>query len=181
MQEMERLLEAPKSPRFKDVRNKAILELLYSSGLRVSEAIGLKIHQVDLEGCYLRVIGKRDRERIVPFGTRAREAIQTYLALRTVKFPKNTEHLFLGIHGQPLDRSNVFDQVRTYARRAGIMRPVSPHVMRHSFATHLLNGGADLRAIQEMLGHSQISTTGIYTHVDLGHLRRVWDRAHPRK
>lgn len=180
-QEMERLLAAPAGGRFKNVRNRAILELLYATGLRVSELVGLQAGLVDLAAGYLRVVGKGGRERIVPFGVRAKEAIEAYLAARTTKFPGIAEPLFLGSRGEGMTRGNIARQLADYARSASITRQVSPHVLRHSFATHLLSGGADLRAIQEMLGHKRITTTERYTHVEPEHLRRVWDRAHPRQ
>jgi integrase/recombinase XerD len=179
--EMDRLLAAPCSPRYRDVRNKTIMELLYATGLRISEVIGLQTSQVDIEAGYLRVCGKGGRERIVPFGAHAREALDRYRTLRTAKFPAAPETLFLTIHGDPITRGSVWSQLKYYAKRAGITRTVSPHVLRHSFATHLLSGGADLRSIQEMLGHKRIATTQIYTHVEPEHLRRVWDKAHPRQ
>jgi integrase/recombinase XerD len=181
LQEMNRLLATPCSPRYRDVRNKAILELLYATGLRISEIIGLQTNRVDLEAGYLRVRGKGGRERIIPFGNRAREALERYRTLRTVKFPTTGETLFLTIHGDPITRGSVWSHLKYYAKRAGITQLVSPHVIRHSFATHLLSGGADLRSIQEMLGHKRITTTQIYTHVEPEHLRRVSDKAHPRQ
>lgn len=181
LQEMEKLLAAPAGGRFKNVRNRAILELLYATGLRVSEAVSLQAGLVDLEASYLRVLGKGGRERIVPFGARAKAAIELYLAARAVKFPDVAEPLFLSSHGSLMTRGNIEAQLKEYGRSAGITRPVSPHMLRHSFATHLLSGGADLRAIQEMLGHKRITTTERYTHVEPEHLRRVWDRAHPRQ
>lgn len=180
-QEVDRLLAAPAGGRYKNVRNRAILELLYATGLRVSEVVGLQAGLVNLEAGYLRVLGKGGRERIVPFGARAKEAIEVYLAVRTARLPGIAEPLFLTAKGRPMTRGNIARQLGDYARSAGIARPVSPHVLRHSFATHLLSGGADLRAIQEMLGHRRITTTERYTHVEPEHLRRVWDRAHPRQ
>ena len=181
LQEMEKLLAAPAGGRFKNVRNRAILELLYATGLRVSEAVGLQAGLVDLEASYLRVLGKGGRERIVPFGARAKAAIELYLDARAVKFPGVAEPLFLASHGGRMTRGVIEAQLKDYAKSAGITRSVSPHILRHSFATHLLSGGADLRAIQEMLGGKRITTTERYTHVEPEHLRRVWDRAHPRQ
>lgn len=180
-QEVDRLLAAPAGGRYKNVRNRAILELLYATGLRVSEVVGLQAGLVNLDAAYLRVLGKGGRERIVPFGPRAKEAVEAYLAARAARFPGVSEPLFLGSKGEAMTRGNIARQLADYARSAGIARPVSPHVLRHSFATHLLSGGADLRAIQEMLGHRRITTTERYTHVEPEHLRRVWDRAHPRQ
>lgn len=180
-QEMEKLLDAPKGFRYKNVRNKAMLELLYATGLRISELGSLQIGQVNLEETYLRVKGKGGRERIIPFGTRAKESIERYLEVRTKRFPKIVGPLFLSCHGGPMTRGAFGRHLKDYAKAAGLTNRVTPHVLRHSFATHLLTGGADLRAIQEMLGHKRITTTQIYTHVEPEHLRRVWDRAHPRK
>ncbi|MFH2203514.1 MAG: site-specific tyrosine recombinase/integron integrase [Elusimicrobiota bacterium] len=177
--EVEKFLAAPKGSKFIHIRNRAILELLYATGLRISELTGLQASQTDLKAGYLRVRGKGGKERIVPFGGRARKAVRGYLAARKKKFPGVAEPMFLNIHGHGLTRGNLWQQLKDYARRAGITRRVSPHVIRHSFATHMLSGGADLRAIQEMLGHRRITTTEIYTHVEPDHLRRVWDRAHP--
>ncbi|MBI4064549.1 MAG: tyrosine recombinase XerD [Elusimicrobia bacterium] len=181
LQEMEKLLKAPRGTRFRNVRNRAILEVLYATGMRVSELTGLQIADLNLGEGYLRVMGKGSRERIVPFGSRAKEAMERYLAARAKKFPNVAEPLFLGISGNQLTRGGLWDQIKSCARRAGITHRVSPHILRHSFATHMLSGGADLRAIQEMLGHKRITTTEIYTHVEPEHLRRVWDRAHPRQ
>jgi integrase/recombinase XerD len=179
--EAERLLDVPKGSRFINIRNKAMIELLYATGLRVSEILGLRSNDTNLSEGYLRVTGKGSRERMVPFGARACEAIKNYMVARSNRFPSIQEPLFLGIHGEQLTRGNFWRQLREYARLAGIEHRVTPHVIRHSFATHLLSGGADLRSIQEMLGHKKITTTQIYTHVEPEHLRRVWDRAHPRR
>lgn len=181
LEEVQRLLDVPKGSRFKNVRNKAMLELLYATGLRVSEVLALRSSDTNLPEAHLRVIGKGSRERLVPFGARAREAIEIYVRARAVRFPDIPEPLFLGTRGQQLTRGSFWLQLREYARLAGIGHRVTPHVIRHSFATHLLSGGADLRSIQEMLGHKKITTTQIYTHVEPEHLRRVWDRAHPRR
>ena len=174
-----RLLEIPKGSRFVHVRNKAILEILYATGLRISELAGLRTDQMDLRGGTLRVRGKGGRERIVPFGHRVGKVVRSYLVTRKKRFPKATGPIFLSVRGGPLRRTHLWRQIKDYAQQAGIKRRVSPHVIRHSFATHMLSGGADLRSIQTMLGHRRITTTEIYTHVEPEHLRRVWDRAHP--
>ena len=178
-EEIERLLDQPGGPRFVHVRDKAILELLYATGLRVSELLALDEDQVVPEGRTVRVLGKGGRERIVPFGNRAARALEHYHAARKKRFPKVAGVLFLTARGGPLRRTHLWRRLKDYARQAGIKRRVSPHVLRHSFATHMLSGGADLRALQAMLGHRRITTTERYTHVEPEHLRRVWDRAHP--
>jgi len=177
--EISRLLEQPKSSRFVHIRDKAILELLYATGLRISELLGLEIGQIDLDAGTLRVRGKGGRERLVPFGRRAVEALERFIAARKKRFPDVSGSLFLSGRGGPLRRTHFWRRLKDYARQAGITRRVSPHVLRHSFATHMLSGGADLRSLQAMLGHRRITTTEIYAHVEPEHLRRVWDRAHP--
>lgn len=164
------------------LRNRAMLELLYASGLRVSEMTGLKIANLDSERGFVRVLGKGSKERMVPVGQIARGWIAAYLQER-VRKPgpgRTSPFLFCGHTGSPPSRQTIWHMIRRQARRAGIKDPVSPHTLRHSFATHLLGGGADLRAIQEMLGHARITTTQIYTHVDREHLKRVYRAAHPR-
>jgi integrase/recombinase XerC len=156
-------------------RDTAILELLYASGLRVSELTGLDLDDVDRGGRTVRVLGKGRKERIVPFGSKAARALEAWLERRG----GDAGALFVGRRGRLTPRA-VYTIVRTAARRAGITRTVSPHTLRHSFATHLLDGGADLRAIQELLGHSRLSTTQRYTHVGAEHLLKVYESAHPR-
>jgi integrase/recombinase XerC len=165
-------LEAPSHP----VRDTAILELLYASGLRVSELTGLAFDDVDLRERTVRVLGKGRKERIVPFGSKAARALEAWVAMRG----ERPGPLFLAVRGGRMNPRAVYGLVRGSARRAGITRKVSPHTLRHSFATHLLDGGADLRAIQELLGHSRLSTTQQYTHVGAEHLLKVYDAAHPR-
>ena len=157
------------------VRNTAILELLYASGLRVSELTGLDLDDVDRGARTVRVLGKGRKERVVPFGSKAARALDAWLERRG----DEAGPLFLGRRGRLTSRA-VYTIVRASARRAGITRKVSPHTLRHSFATHLLDGGADLRAIQELLGHSRLSTTQRYTHVGAEHLLKVYEAAHPR-
>ena len=180
--EVRRLLQAPAGGDPASLRDKALLELLYASGLRVSELAGLALQQVDLEAGALRVFGKGAKERFVPFGARARDALAAYLGAgrpRLVK-PRTGSELFLSNRGAALSRVRLWMIVRDHARRAGINRPVKPHLLRHSFATHLLSGGADLRAIQEMLGHASISTTQIYTAVAPERLLEQHAKFHPR-
>ena len=181
-EEVSRLLAAPNGGDPESLRDRALLELFYSSGLRVSELAGLVLQQVDLEGGFLRVFGKGSKERVVPVGRRACDAIGAYLASARPHFvkPRTGSQLFLSNRGTALSRVRLWMIVRKHARRAGISRPMKPHLLRHSFATHLLGGGADLRAIQEMLGHASISTTQIYTAVEPRRLIEHHAKYHPR-
>lgn len=182
-EELERLVAAPTGGTPLALRDRAILELFYSSGLRVSELSGLMLQQVDLENGFLRVFGKGSKERVVPVGGRAREALQSYLdAARShfVKTKKTGSQLFLSERGTAISRKMLWVLVKKYAQRAGLEKAVKPHLLRHSFATHLLNGGADLRAIQEMLGHANIATTQIYTAVEEKRLVEQHAKFHPR-
>ena len=163
-------------------RDRAMLELAYGAGLRVSEWIGLDVKDVMLEDALVRVFGKGSKERLVPIGRSAIGAVGMYLReLRpTLERGAGKGKLFLNARGNPLSRMGAWQILRKYVERAGIEKHVSPHTLRHSFATHLLEGGADLRAVQEMLGHVDISTTQIYTHVDREYLRSVHKQVHPR-
>lgn len=180
--EMERLLAAPGGGDAYALRDRALLELFYSSGLRVSELAGLTLQQIDLEHGFLRVFGKGAKERVVPVGRKAAEAVATWLASGRPHFVKarTGSQLFLSERGSGLSRMMLWLIVKKHAQRAGITRPVKPHLLRHSFATHLLNGGADLRAIQEMLGHASIGTTQIYTAVEAPRLLAQHAKYHPR-
>lgn len=164
-------------------RDRAILELFYATGVRVSELVGLRLEDVRLDIGYLRCLGKGRKERIVPIGERAIEALEDYLSNLRPQLAdgRSTDRLFLSRTGRPIDRTNTWRLVVKYARRMGITGKLSPHTLRHCFATHLLAGGADLRVVQEMLGHSDISTTQIYTHVDSSRLKAVHQRFHPRQ
>jgi integrase/recombinase XerD len=180
--EMERLLAAPTGADAYAVRDRAMLELFYSSGLRISELCALTLQQVDLENGFVRVFGKGAKERVVPLGTKARDAVLAYLGSgrpRLVK-PRTGSELFLSERGKAISRKTLWVIVKNHARRAGIDKPVKPHLLRHSFATHLLGGGADLRAIQEMLGHASIGTTQIYTAVEPTRLLDLHAKFHPR-
>jgi integrase/recombinase XerD len=169
----------PKSSLF--ARDVAILELLYASGLRASELCDLKIRDVNLQVGCVRVIGKGMKERIVPLGRAANEAVIRYLADCRPKLAKKpSERLFLSRTGKPLDRIALWMLIEKYGRCSGLLNEVSPHTLRHCFATHLIGGGADLRVVQELLGHSDISTTQIYTHVDQSRLKSVHRKFHPR-
>ena len=160
------------------LRDRAVLELLYSSGLRVSELTGLDLCDLDLEQGTVRVLGKGGKERIVPVGSKARQALSDYLVER--KGAVGTAALFPAERSERISRRSVARIVARHAAGLETIRPVSPHTMRHTFATHLLEGGADLRAIQELLGHSSLSTTQKYTHLGLDRLMEVYDKAHPR-
>jgi integrase/recombinase XerC len=182
-----RLMESPKSfsekfssARVKNVRlrDRAILELLYSSGLRVSELVGLNSNQIDLDLGIVKVMGKGRKERIVPVGMKAVESLKAYLNERGGL--KGEEPLFVNSVGGRLSARSVGRLIKKYTKHSGIFRKVSPHSLRHTFATHLLDAGADIREIQEMLGHSSLSTTQRYTHVSMGKLMEVYDKAHPR-
>ncbi len=179
-EEVGRLLAQPDPRTPEGLRDRAMLELLYSCGLRVSELVGLDVGDVDLEAELVRVVGKGDRERVVPLGSYAVRAVQAYLQLARPHLAGRSPALFVGRSGGRLSRQWVWTLLRRYARQAGIPRAVTPHVLRHSFATHLLEGGADLRSVQELLGHASISTTQVYTHVARPHLAEVFDRSHPR-
>ena len=180
--EVERLLAAPSGNAPQALRDRAMLELFYSSGLRVSELGKLNIQQLDLDTGFIRVFGKGAKERIVPLGQKAVAAIKDYLASGRPHFAKNKSGsaLFLSKRGTAISRKMLWVLVKAYARAANISKPVKPHLLRHSFATHLLSGGADLRAIQEMLGHSSISTTQIYTAVETRQLVAQHAKFHPR-
>jgi len=180
--EVEKLLAAPSLDEPLAFRDRAMLELAYGAGLRVSEWISLRVRDVMLKDHLVRVFGKGAKERLVPIGRRAIGAIAIYLReLRpTLEKGEGKGILFLNARGQPLSRMGAWKILRKYVEQAGITKPVSPHTLRHSFATHLLEGGADLRAVQEMLGHVDISTTQIYTHVDREYLRSVHRQFHPR-
>ncbi len=171
-----RLVESPGDT--ERLRDRAILELLYSSGLRVSELVNLDLAHLDQELGIVRVMGKGRKERIVPVGRKALEALTAYLKDRDDSEPSRP--LFLNCRGGRLSSRSVGRLVRRYTKQSGILRRVSPHTFRHTFATHLLDAGADVREIQEMLGHASLSTTQRYTHVSLGKLMDVYDRAHPR-
>ncbi len=182
-EEVKRLLTAPAGGDPRALRDRALLELFYSSGLRVSELSGLMLQQVDLEHGFIRVFGKGSKERVVPLGRKARDALATYLEAGRpafVKTQKTGSQFFLNKHGTALSRVALWMIVKQHAQRAGIAKNVKPHALRHSFATHLLSGGADLRAIQEMLGHASISTTQIYTAVEPQRLVDHHAKFHPR-
>jgi len=181
-EDVERILDAPPADAPIGIRDRAILELLYACGLRVSELVGLDTDRVDLKGQQVRVIGKGNKERRVPMGDEARERLHRYRigprALWTAGKPSPA--LFVGQRGKRMSRESVWQLVRRWTEVAGVSERVTPHTFRHSFATHLLEGGADLRVVQALLGHASISTTQLYTHLTGERVREVYARAHPR-
>ncbi|MBI3354757.1 MAG: site-specific tyrosine recombinase XerD [Nitrospirae bacterium] len=181
--EIERLINHNKGSDPSGIRDDAMIELLYASGLRVSELVSLKINNVNLEAGYLITIGKGKKERIVPIGEAALGKIQKYLFSGRAGLLKGraSDYLFVTWSGRPMTRQGFWKLIKKYAKEAGIKKTFSPHTLRHSFATHLLDHGADLRAVQMMLGHSDISTTQIYTHVSRERLKKVHSEYHPRR
>jgi len=179
--EVEALLAAPDVTTGEGLRDAAMLEVLYATGLRVSELIRVRIDDLVMDAGFLRTMGKGSKERIVPFGARARDAIVAYIEKGRGEFnTKNDPHLFLSRRGRPMSRQSFWMKIARYARAAGVTAHISPQVPRDSFATHLLENGADLRSVQLMLGHSDISTTQIYTHVTRSRLQKLYDAHHPR-
>ncbi len=181
LHEVERLLETPERDTPEGIRDLAMLELMYATGLRVSELVGLKTHQVNMEVGYVVPMGKRSKERIVPMGTAALRCLQHYLdGIRSALLKgKDSPYLFVTRRGKPMTRQWFWKLIQHYARKCQISRKISPHTLRHSFATHLLAGGADLRSVQSMLGHADISTTEIYTHVTRERLKEIHQKFHP--
>jgi integrase/recombinase XerD len=177
--EVEALLKAPSSESVLDVRDRALLETLYATGMRVSELAGLTLARLKLGQGVIRVVGKGERERLVPLGEAACDAIERWLQIRNDLRPKG-EWLFLSRTGRALSRQAIWARIRQLAVRAGISEPVHPHRLRHSFATHLLDNGADLRVVQMLLGHADLATTQIYTHVSRSRLKSLHQRHHPR-
>ncbi len=181
-EDVERILEAPPDDAPVGVRDRAILELLYACGLRVSELVGLDTDRVDLQGQQVRVIGKGNKERRVPMGDEARERLHRYrIGPRELwTAGKPSPAVFVGKRGKRMSRESVWHLIRRWTEVAGVSERVTPHTFRHSFATHLLEGGADLRVVQALLGHASISTTQLYTHLTGERVREVYARAHPR-
>lgn len=181
-QEVERLLDAPAPDGPLFWRDRAILEFLYATGVRVSELVGLRLSSLDLDEGFATVFGKGAKERLVPIGQPAIRALRRYLRDVRPHLDRGhgDGHVFLNARGRPIRRESIWAVVKECARRAGIPRKVSPHTLRHTFATHLVEGGADLAAVQELLGHADISSTQIYTHLDRSYLRDVHRKYHPR-
>lgn len=181
-EEVDKLLNMPLKTPY-DYRTKAMLELLYATGMRVSELLSLRFTNIDLENTLVRVEGKGSKERIIPFNETSKEYLKIYLEEYRpllIKNGKNYDELFLNNRGTPITRQGLFKLLKNLCQSVGITKNVSPHVLRHSFATHLLDAGADLRVIQEFLGHENISTTQIYTHVSKEHVKQEYDSSHPR-
>ena len=180
--EVERLITQPDTSKPKGLRDRAMLELLYATGLRVSELIKLKISDINLEAGYLKTMGKGSRERVVPMGQKAIEAVKEYLSYRHhgMKKGASSPYLFLSSRGHPMTRQGFWKIIKKYAIQAHIRKGITPHSIRHSFASHLLEAGADLRSVQIMLGHADISTTQIYTHVTRERLKEIHRKCHPR-
>jgi len=180
--EVEALIAQPNVHDIQGTRDRAILEALYATGMRVSEAVNLRKDNVNLDIGFLRCIGKGNKERIIPLGKKAVAAIKRYLQVSRSKLLKNkeSEFLFVNRFGKKLSRQSFWKIIKKYARLARLKKPIKPHTLRHSFATHLLEHGADLRSVQEMLGHSDISTTQIYTHINKDRLKSIHKQFHPR-
>ena len=182
IEEVDAIIESTDPSTVKGIRDRAILETLYGSGLRVSEAVNLRISDVYLEERFLRIIGKGDKQRIVPIGGSQAQAIEAWLEVRPAPAgPEYDDILFLNRFGKSLSRVSMFKMIKEQAVLAGIFKDISPHTFRHSFATHLIENGADLRAVQEMLGHESILTTEIYTHIDSSTWQAAVLEHHPRK
>src|SRR5205807_1221253 len=184
LEQVQKLLEAPGDADLLSARDKAMLEVLYSSGIRVSELVELEMGDLDLQEGVLRVKGKGRKDRLTPIGSQAIKALQKYFELRTgdakCQQPGSANRVFLNKHGDSLSTRSVRRKLDKYLVMAGLDPGISPHTLRHSFATHLLNNGADLRSVQELLGHQSLSTTQIYTHLSTNRMKEVYNQAHPR-
>ncbi|KAA2272824.1 site-specific tyrosine recombinase XerD [Staphylococcus haemolyticus] len=182
VEEVIQLLETPDLTKNNGYRDRTILELLYATGMRVTELIKIEIEDVNLIMGFVKVFGKGNKERIIPLGDTVIEYLDTYINTVRPQLLKKTvtNVLFLNLHGRPLTRQGIWKLIKQYGLRANITKTLTPHTLRHSFATHLLENGADLRAVQEMLGHSDISTTQLYTHVSKTQIRQMYNQFHPR-
>ena len=184
VQEVDNLLDQPNLGTWDGYRDKTMLETLYATGMRVSELVSVPLQSVDLKMQYLIVMGKGSKERMLPLGRTALKYLERYINVVRPQLlhgkPEAAKELFVTSWGGPMTRQRVNELIEEYAKQAGITKRVTPHMLRHSFATHLLNNGTDLRVVQELLGHADISTTQIYTHLDMERLREVYDKTHPR-
>ena len=184
VQDVDKLLEQPNLGTLDGYRDKTMLETLYATGMRVSELVSVPLQNVDLKMQYVIVMGKGSKERMLPLGRTALKYLERYISVVRPQLlhgkPEGVQELFVTSWGGPMTRQRVNELIEGYAKDAGITKRVTPHMLRHSFATHLLNNGTDLRVVQELLGHADISTTQIYTHVDVERLREVYDKTHPR-
>jgi len=182
LNEVDCLLNQPSIRDRQGVRDKAILETLYATGMRVSEAVNLRSDNVNLDIGFLRCVGKGNKERVIPLGKKAISSLRRYLGVSRPGFLKNKQsaYLFLNRSGGKISRQSLWKIIKKYARQARIKKPIHPHILRHSFATHLLERGADLRSVQEMLGHANISTTQLYTHINKERLKTIHKMFHPR-
>lgn len=183
LNEVEELLDAPNLGTLEGYRDKTMLEVLYATGMRVSELISVPLSNVDLNMQYLIARGKGSKERVIPLGSVALKYLNRYLDVvrpQLLKDDKEVKELFLSTWGKAMTRQRFFEIIEEYGKQAGISKKITPHMLRHSFATHMLNNGTDLRVVQELLGHVDISTTQIYTHMDMERLREVYSKAHPR-
>ncbi|ARJ13969.1 site-specific tyrosine recombinase XerD [Staphylococcus lugdunensis] len=176
------LLEAPDLSKKNGYRDRTILELMYATGMRVSELVHIEIENINVIMGFVRVFGKGDKERIIPLGDTVIDYLKTYMKEIRPQLLKSTvtNVLFLNMHGKPLSRQGIWKMIKQYGIKSNITKTLTPHTLRHSFATHLLENGADLRAVQEMLGHSDISTTQLYTHVSKAQIRQIYNQYHPR-
>ena len=181
VEEVIQLLETPDLTKNNGYRDRTILELLYATGMRVTELIQIEIDDVNLIMGFVKVFGKGNKERIIPLGDTVIEYLDTYINnVRSQLLKNGNECTVLNLHGRPLTRQGIWKLIKQYGLRANINKTLTPHTLRHSFATHLLENGADLRAVQEMLGHSDISTTQLYTHVSKTQIRQMYNQFHPR-
>ena len=182
VEEVELLLKQPKENTAKGIRDRAMLELLYATGIRVSELIGLKVNDINLKLGYL-TCSSGERERVIPFGTTAKQAVEHYMegARKILLGEQESDYLFLNCSGKSMSRQGFWKVLKGYAASAGIQQDITPHTLRHSFAAHLVQNGADLKSVQEMMGHSDISTTQIYMNMNIHKIRDVYMKAHPRK
>lgn len=182
VEEIKRLINIPDTGKSIGLRDSAMLELLYAAGLRVSELVNLQLQDINLEAGFIRILGKGSKERVVPIGLYAKEKIDAYIktARPLLLKHRSSRYLFIARAGKPMTRQAFWKLLKRYALQGGIKKNITPHSFRHSFASHLLEGGADLRAVQEMLGHADISTTQIYTHITREHLRKIHEKYHPR-